>query len=597
MKRLTSLNSMRKAVRRFSLGTLAIMIIFGAAGVAYAQAPAANALPPVTFAEQGWSAADRENFYTTGQGSHMIPFLWFKALRQAGSDQPFMADQLARYGYVRNPNSADDLPVGFLVEAKTGQLGMTCAACHTNQLEYQKDGIAHMLRLDGAPALADFQQFLLDLTEAGRQTANDASRFDAFAKAVLGNGFTPGNAAQLKTQFGEWVRQFGDFMDASLPISSWGPGRLDAFGMIFNRVAARDLDLPENFRVADAPVSYPFIWNASRQDHTQWNGGVPNGLYIQALGRNTGEVFGVFADLKPSGGILSVDFSDNSADFAGLQTLEELIAKLEPPAWPRDIWPIDDALAARGKALFEGNCSKGCHEKNVTVDKTWVTPVLAVKTDPKMAINAGRISATGMLFATPLPPPQIGVFAPDANTSDVLAIAVIGSLLAEAKNALLQHRTAESGVWRAIRKDSASLLPEKNIDNVPQFSLSDFPIINQRIGLRLSSLFQATPENPSYEARVLHGVWATAPYLHNGSVPNLWELMLPPERRSTTFKVGSRKFDPKNVGYKTNESPFKSGTFVVDPQNANGNGNGGHDYGRDLSDEDRWAIVEYLKTL
>jgi hypothetical protein len=80
-------------------------------------------------------------------------------------------------------------------------------------------------------------------------------------------------------------------------------------------------------------------------------------------------------------------------------------------------------------------------------------------------------------------------------------------------------------------------------------------------------------------------------------VPSLWELVLPPERRSTTFKVGSRKFDPKNVGYATDETPFKSGIFVVDPQNANGNGNGGHDYGRDLSDEDRWAIVEYLKTL
>jgi hypothetical protein len=71
--------------------------------------------------------------------------------------------------------------------------------------------------------------------------------------------------------------------------------------------------------------------------------------------------------------------------------------------------------------------------------------------------------------------------------------------------------------------------------------------------------------------------------------------MLPPERRSTTFKVGSRKFDPKNVGYATDETPFASGTFVVDRQN--GNGNDGHDYTQGLSDDDRWAIVEYLKTL
>jgi hypothetical protein len=601
---MAGLGSASDAVRRFSAGALALAIIVGADGVSRAQAPATSTPPPVTFAAQGWSATDRETFYTTGQGSRMIPFAWFKALRQTGTDQPFMADQLARYGYLRNPNSVDDLPVGFVVEAKTGQLGMTCAACHTNQLEYQKDGVTHALRLDGAPALADFQQFLLDLTEAGRDTLKDASRLDVFAKAVLGNDFTPAKAAQIKTDFGAWVKQFGDFMDASLPSSPWGPGRLDAFGMIFNRVAARDLGLERephnNFRVADAPVSYPFLWNASRQDRTQWNGGVPNGLFIQALGRNTGEVFGVFAHLKPSREPPFnplIDFSDNSADFNGLQILEEKIAALRPPPWPREIWPINDTLVAKGQPLFETNCSRGCHEEKVTADKTWVTPVLAVKTDPKMAINAGRTSSTGILLGTPLPPPKLGVFTLEANTSDILAISVIGSLLAEATDALQQHRAAESGVWRAIRKDWASLLPDKNSDDLPQFGLTDLAIVNERIRLRLSSLFQATPTNPSYESRVLRGIWATAPYLHNGSVPSLWELMVPPERRSTTFEVGSRKFDPKNVGYATDETPFKSGTFVVDPQNANGNGNGGHDYGRDLSDEDRWAIVEYLKTL
>jgi hypothetical protein len=593
-------------LRAFSIGAVALglAIIVGAGGVLRAQAPAASTPPPVTFAAQGWSAADRETFYTTGQGSHMIPFVWFKALRQAGTDQPFMADQLARYGYLRKPNNVDDLPVGFVVEAKTGQLGMTCAACHTNQLEYQKDGVTHALRLDGAPALADFQQFLLDLTEAGRDTLNDASRFDDFAKAVLGSDATPDKIAQLRVEFGPWVRQFGDFMDASLPSSPWGPGRIDAFGMIFNRVAARDLGLERephnNFRAADAPVSYPFLWNASRQDRTQWNGGVPNGLFVEALARNTGEVLGVFADFTPRREPPFnpfIDFSDNSADFVGLQRLEEHIAKLQPPPWPHDIWPIDDTLVAKGRALFEANCARGCHEEKVTADGTWVTPVLPVGTDPKMAVNAGRKSFTGLLLGTPLPPPKLGLFLPSAPTADILAISVIGSLKDEAMAAFLQDRTEQSGMWQAIRKDLASLLPEKKPEDLPGLGLSDVQLVLARINLRLAALFQATPAHPSYESRVLRGIWATAPYLHNGSVPSLWELMLPPERRSTTFKVGSRKFDPKNVGYATNETPFKSGIFVVDPHNSNGNGNGGHDYGRDLSDEDRWAIVEYLKTL
>jgi mono/diheme cytochrome c family protein len=61
--------------------------------------------------------------------------------------------------------------------------------------------------------------------------------------------------------------------------------------------------------------------------------------------------------------------------------------------------------------------------------------------------------------------------------------------------------------------------------------------------------------------------------------------------------VGSRVFDPKNVGYDAVQSPFKIGRFVADPANANGNGNGGHAYGTTLTDEQRWAIIEYLKTL
>src|ERR1043166_701121 len=234
--------AMALELRAFLTGAVALAVILGADRAPRAQAHAGSSMP-VTFAAQNWSAADRETFYTTGQGSHMIPFVWFKALRQAGNDQPFMADQLARYGYLRNPKSLDDLPVGFVVAAKTGQLGMTCAACHTNQLEYQKDGVTHALRLDGAPTLADFQQFLLDFTAAARATLDDPGRFDRFAKAVRGAGYTAAQAGDLKEKFGDWVRQFGDFMDASLPASPWGPGRLDAFGMIFNRVAARDLGL------------------------------------------------------------------------------------------------------------------------------------------------------------------------------------------------------------------------------------------------------------------------------------------------------------------------------------------------------------------
>jgi hypothetical protein len=109
--------------------------------------------------------------------------------------------------------------------------------------------------------------------------------------------------------------------------------------------------------------------------------------------------------------------------------------------------------------------------------------------------------------------------------------------------------------------------------------------------------FKDDPSDPKmvYKGRPLQGVWATAPYLHNGSVPSLWEMLLPPEQRSKTFYVGSREFDPKKVGYETAKSD--SNSFLFDTSVA-GNTNTGHDYGNaGLADADRQALVEYMKSL
>jgi hypothetical protein len=590
-------------------------------GAVEGRAQQTDALTTLTYAAQGWSAADRETFYTTSQGSHLIPYAWFKALKRTDVDEAFAADKLQRYGFLAQDVSKanpEGLPVGFVIDGPvaSGQLGLTCAACHTGQLEYTQGGAVHALRIDGAPAKTDAQQFLADLLAASRATLAEPARFDAFAKAVLGLGYTVAKAAQVKDGLGKWVAQFGEFMDISLPAASpWGPGRLDAFGMIFNRIAARDLGIRDNYKVADAPVRYPFLWNASRQDRTQWNGGVQNGLYVQALGRNTGEVLGVFADFAPHRLLPAtpftpaiIDFKNNSVNFAGLQTLEEKIAVLRPPPWPREIFGLDEQLAAKGKALFDANCGS-CHAVQPSPDLPglWRTPILAVGTDPKMLLNSQRSAEPGLMLGALMPPPAIGARIGDpVKAGDLLATAVVGSQLAEAFLPPIPSpaKVAESGVFRALRKDFAEHFPGENLDALLAPSLFARGKLDTLIELRafikarLSNMFSPPPAvaGAAYESRVLNGVWAVAPYLHNGSVPNLWELMKPAKDRKSTFKVGSRVFDPKNVGYAIDESPFKTGAFSADPGNANGNGNGGHEFGAGLSDDERWAIIEYLKT-
>ena len=566
-------------------------------------APGAAANPALQFARQGWTAEDRETFYTTSQGSHMIPYPWFKALRRLDADAPFGGDQLARYGYLANDKSAknpEGLPVGFVIDgdAKTGFLGMTCAACHTAEIEYQKAGAPQRLRIDGAPATANFQLFLTDLEAAAKATMADNNRLAQFAQSVLGAGPSPAKVATLKTDFGAWVKQFSAFMDASLPASSpWGPGRLDAFGMIFNRVAARDLGIDANFKVADAPVSYPFLWNASRQDKTQWNGGVPNGLYIHALTRNTGEVFGVFAGFSPkklTDAPRLIDYSKNSVKFSGLQQLEEKIAVLQAPPWP--FGELKQDLVDRGRVKFAEKCG-GCHEEKILPHGTWLTPVQAVGTDSRMFLNAERSSQSGVLAGALSPNPPGSRLADPALTSNILATAVVGALLNEAFS--LPPRL-NSGVLQAIKKDLHDLLPDSQ--NKPLVLLLQPSVrdnLRTHIEQRLSQMFRppAPGGPPAYEARVLHGIWATAPYLHNGSVPNLWELLLPANQRSASFMVGSKMYDEKNVGYVTDSSPFKDGKLVVGAGAGAGNSNAGHEFGVDLSEDDRWALIEYLKQL
>jgi hypothetical protein len=100
----------------------------------------------------------------------------------------------------------------------------------------------------------------------------------------------------------------------------------------------------------------------------------------------------------------------------------------------------------------------------------------------------------------------------------------------------------------------------------------------------------------AYKARPLEGIWATAPYLHNGSVPTLYDLLLPADQRPVTFAMGTRAFDPKKVGY--DASPTAPGNGFTFDTRLPGNSNKGHVYGvGQLTPVQRQELLEYLKGL
>ena len=93
-----------------------------------------------------------------------------------------------------------------------------------------------------------------------------------------------------------------------------------------------------------------------------------------------------------------------------------------------------------------------------------------------------------------------------------------------------------------------------------------------------------------YFAATLAGVWARSPYLHNGSVRTMRELLTQPAARARTFHRGSHTFDPATMGC------ADEGPYVLDTTAA-GNSNAGHDYGTDLSEDQKRELIEFLKTL
>ena len=100
-----------------------------------------------------------------------------------------------------------------------------------------------------------------------------------------------------------------------------------------------------------------------------------------------------------------------------------------------------------------------------------------------------------------------------------------------------------------------------------------------------------------YANMPLDGIWLRAPYLHNGSVPTLRDLLEPPDKRPKEFYRGYNVFDQKNLGFVSNVASEGNQQFFRFDTSLPGNNNSGHVYGTNLSAEEKDALVEYMKRL
>ena len=244
------------------------------------------------YLDQGWEDGTREDFYYTTQGSQMVPWEWFLALEQPNDEELFREDSyLASMGHIPqpiSPKNPEGLPIGFVLDDDPDAvledaiavkrmllgpdydiedypltnrwLGLSCAACHTNDLHYQETAI----RIDGGASLSDIETFQNEMASALRQTHDDDAKFLRFAERVAtrsGQPFDQVEATALRNRLDAYTGALESVIERNRSEHQYGYARLDAFGAILNQVTSAGLEIPENSKPANAPVSYPFLWD------------------------------------------------------------------------------------------------------------------------------------------------------------------------------------------------------------------------------------------------------------------------------------------------------------------------------------------------
>ncbi|MBA1379969.1 di-heme-cytochrome C peroxidase [Pseudomonas brassicacearum] len=592
-----------RLLSRLLLLILALLVAVVAVVLYYVANPRLPAYTPVEqvhYLDQ-WSATERQTYYFTPQGTQVkgLRYDWFTALELPFSQQRFASPEyLARFGFLvdpaqkATPDNPGNLPVGFTRHQNAGSseqyLDITCAACHTGELHFKGQAI----RIDGGSAQHVLPSTVPTLRGGSFGQAMVASlastyynpwKFERFARQVLGKDYDARHEElrkAFKVSLDTFLRTAWNDTHRGLYPTQEGPGRTDAFGRIAN-ASFGDAISAENYRVANAPVDYPQLWEIWTFDWVQWNGSAQ-----QPMARNVGEALGVGATLnffdaqgKPLQGEARYPSSVRVRD---LNKIEETLQLLKPPAWPEALLgSIDKPLAAKGRALFAENCA-GCHVPKVVqgpdrpVQQLHMLPVQVIGTDPGTANNIAdhRFNLTSLQWdPAELAKLDVQLHPTPTEPLDLSQVSV-------AKGLAYVTAFVENRAYR-----------DAGVTPVERPALDGFGL---PIGVR---------ELRAYKARPLAGVWATPPFLHNGSVPTIYQLLSPQDERATTFYKGTFEYDPRHLGYRT--EAFANG-FLFDTK-ITGNHNSGHEFrsgergngviGRLLQPQERWALLEYLKVL
>jgi hypothetical protein len=583
----------------------------------------------------GLTAAQKETYYHLSQGAEILPWFVLTAVDVAdpGSSKPFV-ENLKRYGLLPDPGRNDGLPVGLTVASNPFTFGMdfvgiTCAACHVGELHYNGKAV----RVDGAPNMFNLQLFYSDAIDAVMAATSDRGKLWRALKRMGRQDYgrysiaAPFVRPATLVYYGANVLLHRDRLNARLELlavitaakeqrdpqhPTSGFGRLDAFdgtrNFIFTRL--RKADTGGSFEVnkanmvkLDAAVKFPPLWSRKTQplepvatyreqpQHFPRVWGFKDYDWVEwtidtntVMERNVTETLGAGATVVLDPSVSSL--FESSIPIENMHDLEWLAYYIDPPRWPTAVFgAIKPDLAAAGHSIFQARCA-GCHEYGD--DRRTKTGLIALR--GMRPEDVGTDATAALRISCPIPDAGPLVIPPKSyNLADSQLLKDCAGVKAGTP---FTGNSFASTVQAAVDGIKKKAYAAAGIDTVRQAIMED---LDQRGAVAWrDTLLDTQPPYGPYAARPLYGVWAAAPYLHNGSVPTLYDLLLPPAQRPKTFALGAREYDPVRLGFVV-ETACSQQDCLVDTART-GDGNGGHLWGTDLSESDRIALLEYLKT-
>jgi cytochrome c5 len=567
-------------LRRIYFPVVFLMMMTGCARKPESSAPVSPD-SAVVYLTNGWSGAERAEYNHLAEGSELMPYDLLANLKSVKTGKPFLED-MERFGFLPDAKSSTNpygMPVGMTVGRSRNasaqgveMVGFSCAACHAGELTYQ----GKRVRIDGAPGLIDLQSYQVEFQASLDATLKDPRALLALVIAMDRTRNMP------DTPSADNAGQYAG--DAALQGADDGksvPNADPSFHSVSSQAA--DAAAPAAPKPAFAErmrTSIAFL--KARVAHIRngkllLDGAEPGPGRIDAFGAARNLLFPKSAMRMQSP--VSFPFIWDVPD-----TTQQRAANQEP-RWIHYDGNTNSILERNiGQALGMGAVyDPKTYESTLRIANLHRLEVLTHKLQPPVwpagvlgPIDRAKAQQGETIFKEKCEGCHqdklyaLGDVETDPTRANSFGQPVGSQPFPEAVAPILAGLKK-----RAFDDDGISAADQAGMDANP-------------------AIWRATGK---YMARKLNGIWATAPYLHNGSVPTLYHL-LHAEARPTKFFVGNREYDPVRVGYQSDRTVAGINAWVYDTSQP-GNSNIGHSgaqFGTTLAEDQKAALLEYLKT-